>query len=133
MFSPFQNTWDLSCSEHLTPGETYEEAVLRGLHEELGLGSSSSTSPSTAPAIFITRVVPSFLQSIKYNDIGVWDQEFVEIWEAHSDAPIQPDGKEVVEVKWVNMQELYEDILDRSSQYAPWLLDSLARYRIAVE
>ena len=29
--------WDLSLAEHLTPGESFREAVVRGLREELGL------------------------------------------------------------------------------------------------
>lgn len=49
--------WDVSLAEHLDPGESYEEAARRGLHEELSidvvsaLGSSSAAfeGPLSAP------------------------------------------------------------------------------------
>ncbi|MBN3036894.1 MAG: NUDIX domain-containing protein [Candidatus Diapherotrites archaeon] len=33
----FPNCWDFSISEHVNPGESYEEAAIRGLKEELGI------------------------------------------------------------------------------------------------
>ena len=43
--------WDLSLAEHLSPGESYRDAAIRGLGEELGIPSDQVTlqGPLTEP------------------------------------------------------------------------------------
>jgi len=36
------NHWDLSCAEHLKCGETFKDAAVRGIQEELGLSTTST-------------------------------------------------------------------------------------------
>lgn len=70
----------------MTPGESYQAAACRGLHEELGL---------QLPADSVVCVVPAFLQDTRYVALGLWDREFVEIYAASSDAPLKQDDVEV--------------------------------------
>jgi hypothetical protein len=39
------NLWDVSLAEHLSIGETFKEAALRGLQEELGICAPAIAGP----------------------------------------------------------------------------------------
>ncbi len=60
--------WDLSVAEHLSPGETYKQAVLRGLQEELGIVDVPDVNGPLGSA---------HLRKLE-TDTGVRDHEFVE-------------------------------------------------------
>mmetsp|Transcript_39147 Transcript_39147/g.84841 ORF Transcript_39147/g.84841 Transcript_39147/m.84841 type:complete len:171 (-) Transcript_39147:97-609(-) len=62
--------WDLSCAEHVQPGESYEAAARRGLLEELGV-----VDPPP-----LRQLHAAFLQENEYPALGKIDREFVEVW-----------------------------------------------------
>jgi isopentenyl-diphosphate delta-isomerase len=106
--------WDLSCGEHLLPGETYEQAARRGLIEELGVAG--------AP---LQRLRPARLQEHRHGEPGVYDREFVELWQAVYDGPIEPSRDEVQAVQFVDVGVLRNDVDAARADYTPWLLDEL--------
>ena len=135
-----QNTWDLSCSEHLQPKETYQNAAQRGLREELGILLQVDASPSPAEAAAsaspqspqLELVVPDFLQRFKYDSAGVTDSEFVQCWRLKNyDGPINIDNVEVCEIQWRKMDDVWQEIQEKPELFAPWLVDSLTRCRKA--
>lgn len=44
--------WDLSCAEHNSPGETYCQAAVRGLNEELGIDMDEKNLKQARPVFF---------------------------------------------------------------------------------
>lgn len=109
----FPGTLDCSVSEHLKPGESYLDAAVRGLREELGIGD-----------IHLTRLVQFRM------NYGPNDNEFSEIFEGtfNDDIPITIDHNEVDEIAFHTLSEL-EEILDRGgSTIAPWFVQLLHWY-----
>ncbi len=81
--------WDLSCAEHLKPGESYLDGALRGLREELGLEVKR-----------LERLRKAQLFCYQNEILGLQDNEFTECWLAPlpEDATITINHAEVAEV-----------------------------------
>lgn len=118
--------WDLSCAEHLQPGETQAQAAVRGLKEELNLAVSESQ-------LRLVRAVKLFRRDFVYN-VGnetrcYKDNEFIAMYAVtlsdFSDLKMQEE--EVEELKWVERDELIADMKSsqegRSTIYTPWFLE----------
>eukprot|EP00041_Stephanoeca_diplocostata_P022776 m.546184 g.546184 ORF g.546184 m.546184 type:complete len:272 (+) comp22150_c0_seq4:352-1167(+) len=114
--------WDLSCAEHLQPGESYAEAAVRGLHEELGVPLSHDAQ--------VRRKLSAFLQTNTYPSIGAIDREFVECYFASYSGPIQIDGLEVVDHKWIDAANVVAFIRENPT-VTPWFADTAARLEAA--
>ena len=109
----FPGTLDCSVSEHLKPGESYMDAAIRGLREELGI-----------EGIQLTRLIQFRM------NYGPNDNEFSEIFEGTFDAgiPITIDSHEVDEIAFRTLPEL-EEMRDRGgSAFAPWFEQLLHWY-----
>lgn len=78
------NRWDSSCSGHVDAGESYDQAAVRELQEELGIEAN-----------------PAELQKLQFFDAcGETDQEFVTLYRLHWSGPIQPNPVEITEGNW---------------------------------
>lgn len=109
----FPGTLDCSVSEHLNPGESYLNAAIRGLQEELGI-----------EGLHLARLV-----QFKMN-YGPNDNEFSEVFEATFDdgRPITIDPHEVDEIAFHTISELEEMMNRGSSAFAPWFKQLLHWY-----
>ena len=107
--------WDLSCAEHLQPGESFRNAALRGLKEELGLELFDESA--------LQLVRPMQLYRRKYG-IDYEDNEFCELYAVtiDQDTEIIVDDLEVAEVAWLDKSFVVQDLLNRPERYTPWLL-----------
>eukprot|EP00035_Acanthoeca_spectabilis_P026309 m.462163 g.462163 ORF g.462163 m.462163 type:complete len:227 (+) comp22534_c0_seq1:67-747(+) len=115
--------WDLSCSEHLQPSETYLAGAVRGLQEELGI----SCDPTD-----LTQIVDTFQQNFDYQELGKFDREFVQCFLLENyDGPVQVDAVEVVDSKWLPSKEVIE-FATSGGTGAPWFLDTMERIRATV-
>ncbi|KAL6078146.1 isopentenyl-diphosphate Delta-isomerase [Balamuthia mandrillaris] len=101
--------WDLSVSEHLQPGETFQAAVLRGLKEELHLDVAASLDADKD----IKRIRAAHLCRTDYPQQGLKDYEWNECWAVRlaigNDEhllEVQVDQEEVSEAKWVPLPEV---------------------------
>lgn len=78
------NRWDSSCSGHVDTGETYQQAAVRELAEELDI-----------------TVRPEELEELQYFEAaGETDQEFVTLYRLRWAGPIQPNPQEISEGNW---------------------------------
>lgn len=103
-------TWDLSASEHMKPGESYEEGARRGLKEELGINAE------------VTLIRKQHLQKWDLAN-GLKEHEFVELFLARFDGKIKIDKKELDSGRFFSINEIKRMIRDNRDQFTPWFLD----------
>lgn len=105
-------SWDLSTSEHVQSGETYEDAGKRSLKEELGVTAD------------VERVSQTNLQKRKYQLRGktVYENEIVCMLITKHDGPFKLDPNEVNQVKFFNEEEI-EKMIEVGTKFTPWFLD----------
>jgi len=76
--------WDISVGEHLQPGETYGDAALRGLHEELGLAVNAVEALGGERRVTLDRP-----------ELGVRDYEVQQAFRAICDAEVTAEPAEI--------------------------------------
>ncbi len=84
----YPNTFDFSCGEHVQSGESYDDAAIRGLQEELGITIST-------PPIMIGKLSPK-------DGINVMAQNYL----AYADGPFDFDKKGIQSLQWMFPHEL---------------------------
>ncbi|CAM9672237.1 unnamed protein product [Chrysoparadoxa australica] len=105
------NCWDLSCAEHLSAGEGYGEAALRGLQEELGI---------TAHRDEIRVIRDVYQHKMVYPEVGHVDDEFTETYIMRYDGPIAPDPKEVAETEFWSTSRVTSEMASSPESFACW-------------
>ena len=115
----YAGLWDYSVGEHLTPGESYLQAALRGLAEELGV-----TGMALEPLGEVQQ------SRGELPEIGARDYELQQAFTGVWDGPIEIDPIEVSQVRTVVLAELDHWIHARPHDFTPWLLRDLENYRI---
>jgi isopentenyl-diphosphate delta-isomerase len=110
------NAWDLSVAEHLKPGETFRDAAVRGLQEEMNI---------CLPPDKFVRIREAMLYKYTYSSKNIKDFEFNECWKVHYDGPFKIDPEEVAEAKWVTLDELMQLFETTRNILTPWLIDEL--------
>jgi isopentenyldiphosphate isomerase len=103
---------DMSCAEHLCPGESYEQGMVRGLKEELGL--------STDDIRLVLVRDEHFFELKTLNGI---DREFQATYIIHSDAKLTLDPEEVTAAWFVDPKDLTRDIEKEPFEYTEWMKD----------
>lgn len=106
--------WDVSCAEHLQPGERYPQAAIRGLWEELGLVIGGED---------IKEVHGDLLKKCSYPKQHYEDNEFIRLYlyQCEQDTPLVLDDTEVQEVAWVPIVDLQRQLALHPQQYTPTL------------
>lgn len=98
--------WTNACCSHPVKGETIEDAARKRLMEEMGFDCE-------------LKYLFTFTYEADYNGIygeSETDHVFLGIY----DGRISPDIMEVESYKYVNIDDLMEDIKDSHSRYTPW-------------
>lgn len=106
--------WTNTCCSHPRDGETYEEGAIRRLQEEMGF-----TCPIEYQFNFIYKAdVGQGLTEHELDHVfkGVYNEEPV----------INPE--EVAAYKWIDFDELQQDIQNNPEQYTPWFRIILKEY-----
>src|SRR3989344_4745471 len=101
--------WDLSCSEHVRVGESFEEAAKRGLKEELSI------------EIPLEEII--HLHRIDNNAGEYHDNELVVTFKGIYDGEFKFDPNEVSEGKFFDIEELNELIKKDELQVTSWFLE----------
>eukprot|EP00887_Chlorella_sp_A99_P007425 scaffold2.g7425.t1 len=107
--------WDLSVAEHLQPGETYAQAVQRGLREELGVsvGLDALAGP----------LAPAHRRELhwgQFHDVEMVQSYRLGDWRGEQQ-PIRIDPEEVAEYRFVELAELRSAVAARPHDYTQWL------------
>lgn len=100
---------DLSVAEHLKTGESYIEAAVRGLREELGIEVSKSD---------LKKLREAHLQMNEYENGKIKDYEFVELYLLIYDGEIKIDKNEDEEAKFFTKEEVEK--LYKEDKLTPW-------------
>lgn len=125
--------WDLSCAEHLKPGESYDEGIRRGLQEELDLLIDPQTQELSrfAESARLSTPLGVRMQKTLIPERGIQDCEFSQTFLLIVRPPLSTDDldrmirlqqEEVSEVRWFSPEWISEQMLQHPSEFAPWFL-----------
>ena len=92
--------WTYSAAGHVDAGETYEQAAIRELKEEMNVSAAMEKE---------LTVVPFY----KNNRLTARHHVFI----THSDAPITPDPFEVAEIKEISVSELKKQLAEHPDHF----------------
>lgn len=105
--SQYASLWDCSVSEHVKAGESYQEAAIRGLKEELGIQG------------VILRPLVKFRM-----EYGPNDNEISTLFEAASgDFQVDFDPVEIESIQYMGMDELEILMNEKRAQFCGWFLE----------
>ena len=100
--------WTNACCSHPRKGESLKEAVHRRLEEELGIDCDVEELFD-----FMYRTV--FAENL-------YEYEFDHVFLADYSGSIELNREEASEIKWIDLQELKEDIVRRPEKYTSLFL-----------
>ncbi|MEM7822802.1 MAG: isopentenyl-diphosphate Delta-isomerase [Candidatus Aenigmatarchaeota archaeon] len=109
--------WSNTCCSHPKPDEKLEEAIHRRLIQEMGFDCPLK------PAF-------SFIYKIRF-DNGLWEHELDHVFIGKFDGQPKPNKEEVEEWKWVDVDELKQDMKKHPEKYTYWFrvcLDKILKY-----
>jgi len=107
----FPSFWDLSCSEHVKPGESFEETAKRGLKEELNI------------EVDLEEIIPIHHIDSADERGEYHDNELVVTYKGTYDRDMRFDPNEVAEGKFFNIEELDKLIKNGEIQVTSWFLE----------
>ncbi|MCB2136990.1 MAG: isopentenyl-diphosphate Delta-isomerase [Rhodobacteraceae bacterium] len=113
--------WANTCCTHPHWDEAAGDCARRRLHEELGIGG--------------VALIPA--GQVEYRaDVGggLTEHEVVQIFRAEvsGDLPVRPNPAEVMETRWIELDDLLADIADRPEKFTPWLRIYLRDHRAQI-
>lgn len=104
--------WTNTCCSHPRMNETVIEAAIRRLKEELGIECQS------------LKEVSSFVYYYPFsNGLCEYEYDHVIIGEYNGDWKINQD--EVEEIKWINIDDLKEEMRKNPQKFTPWFITAL--------
>ena len=105
--------WETSCSSHPYEGEDLIKSAEKRLREELGF---------TCKLKFLDK----FYYHSLYKNIGA-ENEICWLLVGRYNGKVVPDLKEVADWKWINLEDLKQDIKKNPAKYVPWLKIAIKR------
>jgi isopentenyl-diphosphate delta-isomerase len=117
----FPMRWANACCGHPAPGDSLTRAANRRLREEIGLGPVALTEVG----------VYLYYAEDKATGRVEFEYDHVLVGELDPDEPLLPDPDEVADLRWVDHDELAEDLRAAPRSYAPWLAGVLDRLTAA--
>ncbi len=109
----YASLWDCAVGEHLTPGESYEQAASRGVFEELGI----KAQPTAIGELVRNRWAAQ----------GYDDREIQQAFTLQHDGPFDIDLVEVAEIRFFSVAEIREWLQWQPEAFTPWFAPEVAR------
>lgn len=103
--------WDSSCSGHVDAGETYDEAAVRELMEEIGLRTEKPLEP---------------LFKLKAGETTGW--EFAQVYRTTAEGPFVLHPEEIDEGRWFTPKEIDAALTIELEKYSPTFRLAWARF-----
>lgn len=100
--------WDLSAAEHLKPGESFEDAAMRGVREELGV------------ELFGMQKLGEKNQFFDYGEKK--DNERVATFKSRFKGKIRLQKEEILEGRWISKEALLKEMNKDPQKFSKWLL-----------
>ncbi len=110
--------WTNTCCSHPRPAESIEKEARRRLREEMGFDCE-------------LKEIFSFIYKAKV-DNDLFEHEYDRVFMGHFDGEPAPSPDEVEDWKWVDLEELKENIEEKPEMYTHWLricIDSVISHR----
>lgn len=107
--------WDLSVTSHVYKGETYEGAGIRRSKQELGVEVKK-----------LDRKL-DYTYFAKFGDYC--ENEFCVLLTGELRGSAKPNPDEIMETKFVTMEELRKDMSKNPDQYTPWFKIAFEMYK----
>lgn len=107
--------WTNSCCSHPEKGEEIKEAAKKRLKEELGF---------TCQLKFIGKLS----YQACWQDKGC-EKEVTHIFTGQHDGLVIPNKKEVMETKWISLNDLGKAIEKQPQKYSPWLKKIIKKFK----
>ncbi|HWG91733.1 MAG TPA: NUDIX domain-containing protein [Candidatus Thermoplasmatota archaeon] len=101
--------WTSSASGHVDAGETYDQAALRELKEELGVDGKPR-------------------RELKFLYDGDEERLFVTLYSVPHGGPVTPDPGEIAEGKWVDLYDLIAWVGEKPEEFTPTFREAFERY-----
>ncbi len=98
--------WSNSCCSHPRKGESYEEATIRRLKEELGIETS-------------LQYLYKFVYQARFDKIGS-EYELCSVYLGKSDQSPVVNPTEIAEWQYIDLAKLDEEIALNPDDYSPW-------------
>lgn len=106
--------WTNTCCSHPRDGETYEEGAIRRLQEEMGF---------TCPIEYLFN----FIYKADVGQ-GLTEHELDYVFKGvYSEEPVI-NPEEVAAYKWIDFDELQQDVQNNPEEYTPWFKIILKEY-----
>jgi len=110
--------WSNTCCSHPKGWENYGQAAKRRLFEEMGITANLAKRFK-------------FIYANTYND--TWGENELDcVFTGTYEGEVKPDPKEVAEWKWMDMEELTEDLEVHPDLYTPWFKIILEKLNLSL-
>jgi isopentenyl-diphosphate delta-isomerase len=114
-------SWDLSTSEHVLKGESYEDAGKRSVKEELGI--EVEVKPISKTSLQKRKYEFSDKRSLRPDGFKtIYENEIVMMLSSMHDGPFKVDPVEVNMVEFFSIDEI-EKKIQKGDKFTPWFLD----------
>ena len=102
--------WSNACCSHPRPYESLEVATYRRLKEEMSISCDMSCN---------LEEIYSFIYYVEFEN-GLKEHEIDHVYIGEYSGVLSPDPAEVEDFKWVDLEELINDVREREDQYTYW-------------
>lgn len=99
----YPGVWTSSCSGHVSAGQSYEEAAVREIEEELGIKVGKK----------------DLIEIAKFFDKNPVDTELAKVYRISHDGPFDFGKEEVDEVKFLPVEKVKEELKSFPENYTP--------------
>ncbi|EKB58503.1 isopentenyl-diphosphate Delta-isomerase [Bergeyella zoohelcum] len=108
------NKWTNTCCSHPRLNETYQDAALRRLREELGIAAE-------------IQPIFHFIYKADVGD-GLWEHELDHVFIGNYEGVFQLNPEEVSEIRYITLDDLLQEVSSHPDDFTEWFKIILSEY-----